>query len=201
MRPTSRQSRRIAGLDAQEPPPADLSEPGTELRYLLAKDFRNGRALVDGDPSRQWHLDGTAPFDLSTLERTYSHLEEEEGDGIRRNLQAFECYVDENESGDEEEEEEEDDEEAEEATVSPTSKYGAVDDASMKLLPYPKLKQMVEESCVCRYCKSPVLLKQETFGIATNLYLVCQPTDKCFTVHQYALPAERLAAEMPSTTS
>ena len=71
---SSRQSRRLAGEEAEAPPPAELSQAGTELRYLLARDFRNGRALVGGDPTRRWQLDGQAPCDLSYLQQTYQEL-------------------------------------------------------------------------------------------------------------------------------
>ena len=75
----------------------------------------------------------------------------------------------------------------------------AVNDASHKLIAFDQLQKMIESSCTCRYCQSPVSLKQETFGVATNLYLMCIPSDKQRAVHEYALTADQMMMPAAAT--
>jgi hypothetical protein len=70
-------------------------------------------------------------------------------------------------------------------------------DVGLKLIPFDKLKRMIEVGCACKYCGSPVTLQQETYGIATNLFLNCIPCDKRRKVHAYEIISEKIPVPPP----
>ena len=80
-----------------------------------------------------------------------------------------------------------------------------LDNQSAKLISFPDLKSLVEMNCACKHCHSPIILLQETFGLATNLCLVCTPADKCFSCHWDTRSSEPLKDgkkdEKPDTAS
>jgi hypothetical protein len=51
---------------------------------------------------------------------------------------------------------------------------------------------MIEGSCRCKICGAPVILKQKTYGIATNLYLECCPSDGRRNKHYDNIISERI---------
>lgn len=52
----------------------------------------------------------------------------------------------------------------------------ARDNNSLKLIPFRELKDMIESKCICKECHSPMVISQETYGLANNLYLECCAT-------------------------
>jgi len=68
----------------------------------------------------------------------------------------------------------------------------------MKLIPFDALKTMFTRACACKFCGSPVTLRQETFGLATNLYLTCIPRDNCFAKHQYKVSGDEIGTGNPA---
>jgi hypothetical protein len=80
----------------------------------------------------------------------------------------------------------------------PPAKSGSDDseddanETANKLIPFDQLKRMIEGSCCCKICGQPVILKQETFGIATNLFLECVPCDKRKKPHYSSITADRI---------
>jgi hypothetical protein len=51
---------------------------------------------------------------------------------------------------------------------------------------------MIEERCVCSICGSPLLLTQDTKGLATKLFLTCTPGDKRCTAHKHSIIPEKV---------
>jgi hypothetical protein len=177
-----RKSKRLAGEEAAAPPCASVAKPNTALHSLLASDSSQGRAAYDRDLSCKWRLDGSAPRKMSPVTTT----DDSESDDSNFDPGAL-LEGEEDESDDETEEGEEDEEEDE---VS--EKLPADPDAGLKLINFLELKGMVQIACRCRHCDSPVTLEQETFGLATNLYLTCIPADKRFGAHTYNLRGDEV---------
>jgi len=186
----NQKSRRISG-DAPLPIlHYNDAKQRSEFRSLLATNCRNGRAFFGGDPSRSWRLDGPSPAHLAAIRRVFGAdsirgtdaTAEDDGieddssqEGLRQLL--FE--------GEEEEEDEEEvvveevavEEEEEDSNLEQKHAAAARDHAGMKLIPFDQQKSLVETNCICKKCHSPLNLTQDTFGLATNLYLECACTN------------------------
>jgi len=205
---SSRSSRRLAGQEAEAPPPASIAGKKTQLFGLLATDSKHGRPSADCPVGRSWKLDGSAPSTLSTLSPSLCSQRYEEADDI---LMRRRVLFDEDESAGELENEDEDDEitivddddiSVEEADDDPLKMhYKAVDESGFKLLPFTELKSMIEERCACKFCQSPVVVTQKTFGIATDLYLTCQPVDRRKKkTHTYSLTGKKIKTKKAELT-
>lgn len=85
-----------------------------------------------------------------------------------------------------------DDEEYEEVMEVPK----AISDVGSKLIPFGQLKAFVESNCCCRHCHAKIEVTQETFGLATNLCLLCESREeddgRRTTRHKATMMAERI---------
>jgi len=168
-----RKSRRQEGLEAEQPPPPSSAPPGSRLRTLLAVDSERGRACYSAPPERAWRLDGNAPFDPSQLLsdgiETYEciEIEAERQEPIMEDDDEESVRSDEESDDEDEEEESEDDDEYEgmPTLLRTLPSFDTFDDQYTKLIPFLELKGLVENSCKCKYCGAPVVLKQKTWGL------------------------------------
>jgi len=172
-----RKSRRVAG-NAPDAPPHPLSAGArTELRGLLATNCKQGRACYDEIPSRRWRLD--EPF-----------AEAEDADNPAKDDDSVfaDCISISSEDSDE-------DAFAEDFWMSSDIPHESVDENSIKLISFPALKCLIENTCVCKECHRPVVLTQETFGLATNVCVSCVMEDKCWKPHSMTERSETLRGE------
>jgi len=177
-----RKSRRISGSQPAPLPPAAVAGEKTALRSLLATDSAHRRPLIDGNPVRAWNFDASSaslssvsmpsPFACvaAALRMNNTSIDDE----MSRDSGLFLSAC----SGDD-----------------PSSSEG---DASTKLIQFDRLKHMIESKCACKVCGSPVRLRQETFGLATNLYLCCVPPDKRYAIHRGDAKADTIGLQMPN---
>jgi len=185
MSESTQRSGRLCGMLPDAPPPPSVAAARSELRGLLATDCQKGRARYDGDASRQWHLDGefTALPDDVNKEDDSVILDEDFDYG---------SLFDDSSCGSSIADDDAETEEEEDVWQSDSVTYQSVDDNAVKLIPFPDLKQLIEENCVCKECHSPLELSQETFGLATNVCVRCLPGDKQFADHGDKMWSERL---------
>ena len=178
-----RKSRRLSGEETEALPPPSSAGSKSSLRTLLATEWRNGRPVED-DGDSGWQLAGSSSTSVASSvtgpPSAFSScpLPPEAVKAFQKMLFTADCPSD----------SEDDDEELDPLSMH----YKAVDEASNKLIIFDQLKKMIESSCACKYCQSPVSLKQETYGVATNLYLTCIPSDKRRSVHQYSFVSDRM---------
>jgi len=175
-----RKSRRLSGDLPPPLPPPSAAGSRTSLRGLLATDAAKGRAVYGSDASKSWTLDGRMKSSTSTVSSVTlpspfdvgnKKVHSQNRGGYSSSAALFDTTVDYSSSDDESEDKA---------------------DMETKLIRYDELKRMFGSFCVCKTCGSPVKLSQETFSLATNLYLTCKPKDKRWAVHNHKIMADRI---------
>lgn len=200
---TARKSRRLAGAAAEQPPPPSIAKKGSRLRTTLSRDFFNGKP-VESHPAIHWKLDGTSPPQLSFLEKCYDTADDSDDSDFEIDGNSVETVdadvsltrellFEEEDLPDAVNEAEDDDDSEAGTEVEDLSSF----DSGAKLIPFPDLKLLIESNSVCKECAikgvvSPLKLSEETFGVATNLKLVCHPCDRRQAQHINNMEAARL---------
>jgi len=159
-------------------PPAAVAGAKTALRSLLATDSVNGRAIIDGDPARAWNFDSAS---LSSVSMPSPFAPP----NLISKASAPSVFC----SG-------------KPAAVAGSEAAQEALETTTKLITFDGLKKMIEQRCGCKFCGSPVILQQETYGLATNLYLTCVPSDRRNKVHKYDFKSDTIGGvPAPSTAS
>ena len=185
---SNRKSNRLANKEPEAPPSATSFPAGSANRALLATDFKNGKPDHRADSAKSWKIerwstaaaddgneDDCSPLNARQLMLAATGAAEEENDELQCN---------------------------EEAETDSADNHKHRDDRSMKLLPFAELKQFVESNCKCKHCGCPVVLSQETMGIAMNLHLCCVPKSAGAKIwHEKMLAAEKLQSSKTNRKS
>jgi len=162
-------SKRIARRPPLPPPATPDLKKRSELFQLTASDTKNGNAVMAGTGTG-WRLDElTASSDsgwsssksIPRMQRAAAREFASVSDEQRPSTDSSSCSSSFPAPAP--------------AKKPPPQKPG---DNSLKLIPYDQLKAMIQGNCVCKECHSPLIMTQETFGIATNINLFCVPCDK-----------------------
>jgi len=171
-----RKSRRLSGEEPPAAPSPSVAGVKSRLRGLLATDSAQGRASFNSDRAKAWNFDVATSTSSSTSISSMS-LPSPFGIGAKNahsQNQTDAVLFDGRSTVDDVDDDDDD------------------DDCSMKLIPYDELRRMIRKSCICRTCGSPVKLSQETYGLATNLYLKCCPRDRRWAVHNNKMECEEI---------
>jgi hypothetical protein len=191
---TRKKSNRLTGNKPSPPPKLSSVKKGKGLAQLLATDCSRGRILYNEDASVAWNLSPTpssttapsapvpasqrAQSDVSSLTASVSTSKKRPAlsDSDKRRL-----MFEKNKTG------------------TPSSSMAPTDadaeppaESGFKLLRFDQLKTMIEDRCVCRFCGCPLLLTQDTKGLATKLFLTCKPKDGRCNCHSYKIIPTRV---------
>jgi len=187
----SRKSRRLSGELPPALPPATIAGKKTVLRGLLATDSYCGRASVDSNPAKAWNFDagggGASSCSVSSVLMPSPFVAGMNKVDSRAGESCSGLFDD---SGIGENADEDDDDDDDDAS----------DAGGIKLIPFDELKRMFRKACVCKTCGSPVKLTQETYGLATNLYLTCIPRDKRWAQHHFRIDADKIGTTKTKKT-
>jgi hypothetical protein len=173
---TARKSRRLSHEPPDALPPPSSTKRKSQVAQLLARDTHGGRIRYETDRMKEWFppapAGGKSSDDISSLTGCTTPSTK-----MKKKKPPPPPTK----------------------TSADGSSVPSVDanDAGMKLLPFNQLKSLIEGSCCCKICQRPVLLKQETLGVATNLFLECVPENKRKKPHFYSLTAEKLPTPPP----
>jgi len=179
----TRKSRRLDGQDPPPLPAAAVAKPRSKLKVLLATDCAHGRAVYGGDKTKAWNLDGASSVSSISMPSPFQNPSAAASRTARPD--GFLCF-------------------GSTSSSEPADKSESVveselpSDSYTKLIPFPKLKQMIECSCSCKYCGAPLTLRQETFGLATNLYLECNPPDGRWKKHTDEVLSDPMTPKSPN---
>jgi hypothetical protein len=210
MLPAARKhSKRLAGKAPDSPPKLSEVKKGKGLAQLVATDAVSGRILYDVDEETSWRHPSTTDrpsasvppdSDVSSLtasaaalKSTLSSTKVKPTSADKRRLSFDDDKKSSSGCMD-------DDDNFSTSTASTKPEYTALDNLATKLISFPYLKEVIENSCVCKLCHAPVKLSQETFGLATNLCLECCPDDRRRNIHRTLLEADKIEdpAEPPA---
>jgi hypothetical protein len=188
-----KKSNRLSGKKPSPPQSLSSVKKGKGLAQLIATDCSKGRITYNEDPAVAWRtmsvpssaapsaaLSSAPQSDMSSLTVSVSSKKRPAlSDSDKRRL-LFEKNKTETAST------------TAAMTEEPADDEEPPAESGNKLLRFDQLKTMIEDRCICRFCGSPLLLTQDTKGLATKLFLTCKPKDGRYNCHSYKIIPTRV---------